>query len=245
MAVLFQLLIFSILMGTVEEKKPTIFMIGDSTMADKVYSPSNPEKGWGQVFPLYLTDDIRVQNYAVNGRSSKSFRNEGRWDKVIEQVQKGDYVIIQFGHNDQKHDDPSRFSDPKTYRENLHQYILEVQEKKAQPILATSIARRNFDEDGELVDTHENYMPEVTALAKELNIPLLDLNKRTTELIKEWGKEESKLLFMHFAPGQYEKFPEGVEDNTHLSPIGAFKVCDLVVEEINSVLPEFSKYLKD
>lgn len=246
MSLLFQLLIsISMIMHPNEDRKTTLFMIGDSTMADKVYSPSNPEKGWGQVFPLYLTDDIKVQNHAVNGRSSKSFRDEGRWDKVIDQVEEGDWVIIQFGHNDQKHEDPARFSDPQAYKENLRQYVTEVQGKGGQPILATPIARRSYDDRGRLVDTHESYIPEVKALAMELNVPLLDLNKRTTELINEWGEEESRLLFLHFAPGHYERFPNGVEDNTHLSPIGAFKVCDLVVEEMNRAVPRFAKFFKN
>jgi lysophospholipase L1-like esterase len=244
MSLITQLLIsLSLIAGHLEEKLPTIFMIGDSTMADKGYSPSNPEKGWGQVFPLYLNDNIKVQNHAVNGRSSKSFRDEGRWDVVIDQVQEGDWVIIQFGHNDQKNEDPARFADPKTYKDNLRRYILEVQEKGGRPILATPIARRNYQE-GSLVDTHKDYVTEVKALAEEMNIPLLDLNRRTTELINEWGEEESKLLFLHFAPGQYSRFPKGVEDNTHLSPIGAFKVCDLMMEEMNRAEPRFAKYFK-
>jgi lysophospholipase L1-like esterase len=238
------LMIIAAISGIVEERKPTLFLVGDSTMADKVYSPSNPEKGWGQVFPLYLKEGIEVQNHAVNGRSSKSFRDEGRWDEVINQVQKGDWVIIQFGHNDQKNEDPSRFADPKTYKDNLRRYVSEVQEKGGQAILATPIARRNYEE-GRLVDTHTSYVPEVKALAAEMNIPLLDLNKRTTELINEWGEEESRTLFLHFTPGQYSRFPKGVEDNTHLSPIGAFKVCDLVVEEINNAVPQLVKYFKD
>ncbi|KEO72644.1 rhamnogalacturonan acetylesterase [Anditalea andensis] len=245
MALIIQFLIgLSIFSGLAKDKYPTIYMIGDSTMADKGYSPSNPEKGWGQVFPLYLNDDIRVQNHAVNGRSSKSFRDEGRWDVVIAQVQEGDYVIIQFGHNDQKLEDPTRYTDPYRYKENLRLYITEVIDKGGHPILATPIARRDYDERGMLVDTHMDYVSEVKALAAEMDIPLLDINKRTTELINIWGEVESKLLFLHFSPGQYSRFPKGVVDNTHLSPIGAFKVCDLVVEEINSKIPELTMYIK-
>lgn len=246
MSLLYQLLIsLSLIASPADDRKVTVFMIGDSTMADKVYSPSNPEKGWGQVFPLYLIEEIIVQNHAVNGRSTKSFRDEGRWDKVIDQVKEGDWVIIQFGHNDQKSEDASRYSDPQAYKENLRRYVTEVQGKGGQPILATPIARRSYDERGRLIDTHESYVPEVKALAKEMNVPLLDLNKRTTELINDWGEEKSKLLFLHFAPGQYEKSPKGVEDNTHLSPIGAFKVCDLVVEEMSKEVPSFSTYFKN
>ena len=246
MYLLYQLLISrSLIAGQSDDRKITVFMIGDSTMADKVYSPSNPEKGWGQVFPLYLSNDILVQNHAVNGRSTKSFRDEGRWDKVIDQVKEGDWVIIQFGHNDQKHEDPSRYSDPAAYKDNLRRYVTEVQGKGGQPILATPIARRRYDDRGRLVDTHESYVPEVKALAREMNVPLLDLNKRTTELINEWGEEESRLLFLHFAPGQYERFPNGVADNTHRSPIGAFKVCDLVFEEMSTEVPSFSRYFKN
>lgn len=224
----------------------TLFLIGDSTLADKPYAGSNPEKGWGQVLPLYLKKGIRVENHAVNGRSTKSFRDEARWDTVRKRLKAGDYVLIQFGHNDQKVDSPDRYAAADTdYRSNLKRYITEAREKGAKPIIATPISRRSYDEQGVLEDSHGRYSEVVREVAAEMNIPLLDLHKKTVEVIKQFGVERSKELFLHYKPGDYDKFPEGKEDNTHLSPTGAFKVADLAVEELKSVVPEFKYFLKE
>jgi lysophospholipase L1-like esterase len=224
----------------------TLFLVGDSTLADKPYSGSNPEKGWGQVFPLYFKEGIKVENHAVNGRSSKSFRTEGRWNKVIKRVKSGDYVLIEFGHNDQKEESKSRFAAANTdYRRNLIRFIEETQHKGGKPILATPITRRSFDENGYLIDTHGRYSEVVREVAMEYNVPFLDLHKKTIVLLEQFGVEKSKELFLHYNPGNYERFPEGQEDNTHLSPTGAFKVCDLAVEEIKMKIPELRVFLKD
>ncbi|AGA79318.1 rhamnogalacturonan acetylesterase [Echinicola vietnamensis] len=223
----------------------TIFMIGDSTMANKPYSGSNPEKGWGQVFGLYFNDGVRVENHALNGRSTKSFRDEGHWDKVYQSIKPGDYVIIEFGHNDQKSKSPERYAAPDTdYRNNLIRYIEETYERGGKPVLATPISRRSY-EDGVLVDTHGRYSEVVREVAAEYNIPLFDLHSKTVEVIEQFGEEKSKELFLHYKPGDYERFKEGQEDNTHLSPTGAFKVCDLAVAELKQELPELVIFLKD
>ncbi|MEB2781071.1 rhamnogalacturonan acetylesterase [Algoriphagus sp. C2-6-M1] len=223
----------------------TIFLVGDSTMADKPYSGSNPEKGWGQVFPLYFKEGIRFENHAKNGRSTKSFRAEGRWKSVMKRLKPGDYVIIEFGHNDQKvnPEDPIAYANS-DYRDNLIRFVTEVREKEGKPVLATPISRRSFDENGVLKDTHGRYSEVVRQVAAELDVPLLDLHKKTIEVLGQFGVEKSKELFLHYRPGDYSQFPEGREDNTHLSPTGAFKVSDLAVEELRKELPELVKYLK-
>ncbi|AKD03743.1 rhamnogalacturonan acetylesterase [Pontibacter korlensis] len=234
------------LMALVQKRKEiTLFLIADSTVADKPYAKGNPEKGWGQVFPLYLKEGIKVENHAVNGRSTKSFRDEGRWDKVLKNIKKGDYVIIEFGHNDQKSEDPKRYAAPETdYRKNMERYIVETRAKGGIPVLATPIVRRKF-ENGQLVDTHGKYPDVVRAVAAEQNVPLLDLEKRTRELVSRYGEERSKDLFLHLEPGEYESLPEGRQDDTHLSAYGAFRVSDLVAEEMRTALPEVAKFLKD
>lgn len=124
--------------------KPTIFMIGDSTMANKTLSGGNQERGWGQMLSGFLDNDIVVSNHAVNGRSSKSFIDEGRWDTVLGQMCEGDYLIIQFGHNDEKADS-ARHTDPgTTYNANLRRFVEGAREKGATPIICNSIVRRNF-----------------------------------------------------------------------------------------------------
>ncbi|GAB3235155.1 rhamnogalacturonan acetylesterase [Algoriphagus aestuariicola] len=223
----------------------TVFLVGDSTMADKPYTGSNPEKGWGQVFPLYFKEGVRFENHAMNGRSTKSFRAEGRWDTVMERLKAGDYVIIEFGHNDQKINSADRYAfADSTYRDNLTRFVDEVRAKGGKPVLATPISRRSFDENGNLTDTHGRYSEVVREVATQLDVPIFDLHGKTVAVIEQFGVEKSKELFLHFKPGDYDKFPKGVEDNTHLSPTGAFKVADLAVEELKRELPELVPYLK-
>lgn len=223
---------------------PTLHLAGDSTMADKDFVPNNPEKGWGQVLPLYLKNGIELKNYALNGRSTKNFRAEGHWDRLLMALKPGDYVIIQFGHNDQS---PAkgveRYSPPEQYRANLQRFVAEVRDKQAIPILATSISRRKY-EGGILVRTHGVYPDTMRDLARELEVPLLDLEERSRELILAFGEERSKQLFLHYLPGEYERFPEGKEDDTHLSPTGAFAVCDLAVAALKEKVPELSKWFR-
>lgn len=224
----------------------TFFLVGDSTMADKPYAGSNPEKGWGQVFPLYFKEGIRFENHAKNGRSAKSFRDEGRWDVVMKSLKPGDYVLIEFAHNDQKinKEDKDAYADS-SFRENLTRFIVEVREKKGNPVLATPISRRSFDENQVLIDSHGRYSEVVREVAAQMQVPLFELHKKTVALIEQFGFEKSKELFLHYRPGDYSVFPEGKEDNTHLSPTGAFKVCDLAVEELKRELPELVKFLKE
>lgn len=228
------------------EEEVTLFLVADSTVSNKPFDKGgNPEKGWGQIFPLYLEDGLKVDNHAINGRSTKSFIDQGRWDKVLKLIKPGDYVLIEFGHNDQKIEDSTRYTDPDIgYRNNLNKYIAETRAKGGNPILATPIVRRRFDENGNFVDTHGKYPEVVRAVAKEENVPLLDLHKKSKELVKAYGEERSKQLFLHIQPGEYASLPEGREDDTHLSPYGAFRICDMAVEEIEENIPEITKYLK-
>lgn len=237
--------IFLLSFNQMEEVKVRIFMVGDSTMANKSYAPGNPEKGWGQIFPLYFKVRVEIFNHAVNGRSTKNFREEGRWDVVMNQVQIGDYIFIQFGHNDQKVDDPNRYASPDDYKINLARYVKEAREIGAIPILATPLSRRSFDTDGNLKDTHLEYTVKMKEVAEEMEVTLLDMNASSRALISTWGVEKSKELFMHIEPGQYDRFPEGIVDNTHFSPTGAFRICDLAVTEIKGKIPAIATYFKD
>ncbi|PZX49415.1 rhamnogalacturonan acetylesterase [Algoriphagus chordae] len=244
--IIFAVIVFTLAAFQHAEEEITFFLVGDSTMADKPYAGSNPEKGWGQVFPLYFKEGIRFENHAMNGRSTKSFRDEGRWDVVMDRIKPGDYVIVEFGHNDQKINSEDRYAfADSTYRDNLIRYVEEVREKEGKPVLATPISRRSFDENGNLVDTHGRYSVVVREVAAEMEVPLFDLHMKTIEMIEQFGLEKSKELFLHYRPGDYSHFPEGREDNTHLSPTGAFKVSDLAVEELRRELPELVKFLKD
>ncbi|MGR3811982.1 glycosyl hydrolase family 28 protein [Jiulongibacter sp. NS-SX5] len=226
------------------EKVVRVFMIGDSTMANKnIYDA--PETGWGQVFHELFTDVVEIQNHARNGRSTKSFRDLGHWKEVEKQLQPGDFVIIQFGHNDQKKSDPARWAPAKTdYRENLKNYIAEVKAKGAYPILCTPVNRRKFDDEGVFVDQHGDYPGVVRELASELSIPLIDMHHKSLGLLKELGVEDSKDLFMHVAPGVYPKFPEGLVDNTHFTPFGARSMAKLAAEALMNIKNPLRHYLK-
>lgn len=240
---LFSLLLFASFKGN--ESNITIFMIGDSTMANKSLTGGNPERGWGHMLPGFLSEEITVDNHAQNGRSSKSFIDEGRWDAVLSKMKKGDYVFIQFGHNDEKTDE-KRYTIPgSTFDENLRRFVNETRAKGGIPVLFNSIVRRNFNEDGILVDTHGAYLESPRNVAKEMNVPFVDLNKITHELMQGMGVEESKKLLMWVEPNTIPAMPKGKEDNTHLNVYGGRVVAGLAIEAIVEVVPELKQYVRN
>lgn len=225
------------------DDKPRIFLIGDSTCANKRPTDA-PETGWGMALPQYLNESVEVQNHAVNGRSTKSFRTLGHWQKVYEQLKPGDWVFIQFGHNDQKSDDTARYAAPQTdYRKNLIRYIEETRSKGANPVLLTPVMRRKFDADGQFVDQHGEYPGVVKEVAKKYNVPLIDVHATSREVIVRHGVEGSKQLFMHLPGKMYTKFPDGKIDDTHFSGYGAAVMAGLVADGMrsNSSLAGFLK----
>jgi len=225
-----------ILAGWIIPPVPRIFLVGDSTMADKPLVGS-PERGWGQVFPLFFSDGIVVENHARNGRSTKSFLREGRWDSVMERVRPGDYVLIQFGHNDAKKADTSRYAEARTdYRSNLVRFVREARARDAHPILITPVVRRRFNASGEFYDVHGEYPAVVREVGVEEEVPVVDLHARSMELMKQLGPVGSEPLFLHVGPGEFSAFPDGRQDDTHFSWRGAAVVARLVVEEI-AILP--------
>ncbi len=224
-------------------EKVRIFLIGDSTVANKPIE-DNPERGWGMMLPKYFNNDVTIENHAKNGRSTKSFRAEGLWDSVMVKLKEGDYVFIQFGHNDSKKEDSTRFADANTtYRENLTKFVAECRSKGAKPVLITPVMRRRFDEKGNFYDVHGDYPKVVREVAKALNVPLLDLHKKSEILIKSYGAEGSKKLFLHIDSCVYKSLPKGKKDDTHFSETGATKVAELVVEGIKELNLELTKYL--
>lgn len=181
----------------------------------------------------------------MNGRSSKSFRTEGRWDKIEKQLKKGDFVIIQFGHNDQKVKDSSKFTNPYTqYRANLERYVNETRVKGATPILMTSIVRRNFTENGVLVDTHREYPLVVRLVADAMKVPFVDMQLLTEQMEIAAGPEKSKLLHLHFKAGENAYYDKDKADDTHLSKLGAEKVANLAVISLKTLKTGLEKYIK-
>jgi lysophospholipase L1-like esterase len=220
----------------------SIYTIGDSTMANKkpeVY----PETGWCQVLQPLFNSSVTIKNHAVNGRSTKSFIDEGRWQMVLDSLKPGDVVFIQFGHNDEKIQDSTRYTVPfGSYSENLKKFVTESREKGAIPVLLASIVRRKFDETGKLTDTHGDYPVATRKVAAELNVPLIDLQKLTEDWVSGLGDEPSKAMFLWTEPN--DKFPEGRKDDTHLCEKGAKEVARLAMEDAKKQNLAFAKNLK-
>lgn len=260
-------LVFS---AAVEDKTTTIFIIGDSTAAKKDLSTGSPERGWGMALQCYFDSAyIRVDNHAVNGRSSKSFIDEGRWDKVLSAMKPGDYVIIQFGHNDEK---PAveRHTDPgSTFDYNLAKFVRETRERGGIPILMNPVVRRNFaqkplknDDDEKLrnttfadgsklvegdslIDTHGLYRVAPRDVAKRMNCHFVDANQITHDLEQGLGPEGSKRLHMWFLPGTEPSEPKGKQDNTHYNIYGAHQVARLLADALCQEIPVLKAYRKD
>ncbi|MBQ9668102.1 MAG: rhamnogalacturonan acetylesterase [Prevotella sp.] len=258
---------FLLLTSASDRRPTTIFMIGDSTMANKDISHDRKERGWGMALQCYFDPDfIRIDNHAVNGRSTLSFINEGRWDKVLEAMMPGDYVIIQFGHNDEKAP-KDRHTDPgSTFDYNLARFIRETREHGGIPVLMNCVVRRNFfvvapeNEDDELlrtttfqdgvkmiegdslIDTHGLYAVAPRDVATRMNCHFVDANRLTHDLEQGLGREASKKLHMWFLPGEEPSVPQGRQDNTHYNVHGAQVVARLLADALCEEVPVLTKY---
>ena len=272
-----------------DTKRPiTIFMIGDSTMANKPLDGDNQERGWGQMLSGFFTDDIRVDNHALNGRSSLSFILEGEWQKVYDAIQPGDYVFIQFGHNDEKIKSenrgtrpgtpepqlcPDQWGRPASFDDNLRRFVNETRSKGGIPVLFNSIARRSFFENknaaeeddlfgkgitqkaegDSLVETHiivrgdgtvDDYLEAPRRVAKELNVPFVEMNAISKQVILGEGVEGSKGLFCWLPANTYAAAPKGREDNTHLRISGARKMCAATIDAIGEAVPALKPFIR-
>lgn len=211
---------------------PRLHLVGDSTMADKV-NLAYPERGWGQLLPEFMLPELSIINHAANGRSTLRFLNEGRWQLLITELQAGDYVLIQFGHNDQKKDDPSRYAAAdSTYPQLLSRFIGEVRARNAIPLLATPICRRSFDEQGKLENNLLQYADAMRKVAAQEKVALFDLNAQSCADLSQFGQTASQAYFIQVPAGLYQKFPEGKIDNTHLNTQGASWIAQLFVREL-------------
>lgn len=218
---------------------PTVHFAGDSTMADKGDS-AYPERGWGELFRERLAPGWRLVNHAANGRSTVSFRTLGHWETLMAQLSAGDWVVIQFGHNDGKRHDPDRYAGPAVaFPSNLRTMIAEIRARGGSVVLATPVARRHWAADGTLTDTHGAYVGAVKSVAASEGVPLLDLERITREMILEAGPEGSKEFFVIFGPGAVPGHPEGREDNTHFSEAGARRVAVAAAAELSRLGASF------
>ncbi|MEY4331829.1 MAG: hypothetical protein RLZZ196_567 [Bacteroidota bacterium] len=224
------------------EKKKKIWLCGDSTIAIK-QTTAYPETGWGMPF-VYLWDStIEVKNLAKNGRSTKTFINEGLWSQVTNEAAEGDFVYIQFGHNDESEEKKDRYTNPEEFKSNLKKFINETKALKAIPILLTPVSRRKFDEAGMAQETHTIYSNLVKEVALSENALLIDLDTKSRELYQTFGKEKSTLLFLQLQPGEHPNYPDGKIDNTHFSELGARLIAQLVLKETQQLNTDLNSHI--
>ena len=215
-----------IFMLTSSSKTTTIFVICDSTAAEKSNPQSNPERGWGMVLQGCFDGKIIVDNHAVNGRSSKSFIDEGRWKKVLDKIKAGDYVLIQFGHNDEK-PAPDRHTDPETtFAANLRRYVNETRAKGGIPVLLNSVVRRCW------------------YVEKDMNVPFVDATKITHDIETQLGVIGSRKLHMWFRPGENPQIAKGRQDNTHYNVYGAHVVANALADALAAQVPALKRHVR-
>lgn len=255
-----------ICLSSTTRKPTTIFIIGDSTAANKDTLDGKKERGWGMMLQSCFDDNIRVDNHAVNGRSSLSFINEGRWQRVLDLIEPGDYVIIQFGHNDEK-PKADRHTDPgSTFDYNLARFVSETREHGGIPVLMNPVVRRNFfvvapdnDDDEKLrtttyadgvkmvegdslIDTHGLYRVAPRDVAHRMHCHFVDANQITHDLEQGLGPEASKRLHMWYKPGEEPSLPQGRQDNTHYNVYGATVVARLLADALCDEIPLLRRY---
>ena len=217
-----------------DDKKVKIFFAGDSTMSIKE-TKTYPETGWGMPFVYFWDSSVAVVNKAKNGRSTKTFISEGIWKLLIEEAREGDYIFIQFGHNDEAKEKLERYATPDTFKMNLVKFITEAKNKKAIPILFTPVSRRKFDKEGVAIETHKEYAALTREVAKEQNVLIIDLDEKSRALYQQFGAENSKLLFLQLQAGEHPNYPDGRADNTHFSEMGARLIAQLVLKELKGL----------
>jgi lysophospholipase L1-like esterase len=193
-----------------------------------------PETGWGEALqPCFDSTVVRVANRAMNGRSTRSFVAEGRWKAIVDSLRPGDYVFIQFGHNDEKAGTPN-YSSPDDYRRNLLHFVDDVRAHGGHPVLFTPVVRRRF-EGTHLVDTHGGYPDAARAAAAEADVPLVDMTRASAALVEPLGPDSSRTLWLHLEPGANPNYPTGVHDDTHFNPRGAQRMAALALEAIRAL----------
>ena len=231
--------------GSGAQEKIVLRLMGDSTMADKDLSYENPERGWGQRLKSHVDSDVVIANYAQNGRSTKSVQTLGIWDRVKNDLKAGEYLFIQFGHNDSKESDTTRYAAAfGAYQDNIRLFVDHALSVGAKPVLFTPVSRRWFDDEGNLKrDCHGDYPAAVKQIAEEYGLPVIDANTITQEWLISLGDEPSRRYYMWVEKGTNPKHPDGKVDNTHTNVAGARQIVNLLLPEIVKVIPELEEHV--
>jgi lysophospholipase L1-like esterase len=238
------LLPVALLSSSVGPRPITVYLAGDSTMAEKA-ADKRPETGWGEKLGQYFRpEDVRIVNRAMNGRSTRTFIAEGRWQAITDSLLAGDYVFIQFGHNDESPAKVGSYTPPDDFKRNLTRMVGDVRAKGASPVLFTPVQRRKFNDAGRLEDTHGDYPGYTRAVAAQLGVPLVDMLVSSGEVLSSFGADSSTKLFLQLEPGINPNYPQGVKDNTHFNPLGAELMARLALEGIRSLNLGLAEQLK-
>ena len=220
---------------------PTIFLSGNSTVTDQ---ENEPWASWGQMFPNFLKPEVVVANYAESGETLLAFKRENRLQKILSQMKAGDYLFMEFAHNDQK-PGGNHLDAMTTYKDELRYYIVEARKKGGKPVLVTSTNRRKFDENGKIINTLEEFPEAMRQLAKEANVPLIDLNAMSKTFYEALGVENSKKAFVHYPANSYPGQDKPLADDTHFNPYGAYELAKCVVQGIQQAIPDLAKYIRE
>jgi lysophospholipase L1-like esterase len=235
--------LFLIMVAFIPPKKNIrVWLIGDSTVCDQPPDRS-PVTGWGTPFKDFFDSAVSVKNMARGGRSTRTFISEGRWQNVYDSLQEGDYVLIQFGHNDEAREPQyrDRYTPVPDYKTNLIRFITEARSRKANPVLITPVTRMIFDSLGNIKETHKEYSAAVWEVGKQYNAPVIDLDAGSRELLQEYGQKWSKVLYMQLDPMEHPHYPAGRKDNTHFNEYGARRMAELVLAEIRKLKLELAE----
>jgi lysophospholipase L1-like esterase len=226
------------------EKKIRIFLAGDSTMCEYPQSRT-PLTGWGMPFAGFFDSSVRIENKARGGRSTRTFISEGRWKELVDQVSEGDFVMIQFGHNDEAKEEKykDRYTSVQDYTTNLELFVKETRAHKGLPILVTPVSRLRFGKDGRQEETHAAYTSAMLETGKRLSVPVINLDSLSIDLYNHMGEKNAPLLFMQLAPGEDPHYPDGQKDNTHFNEYGARKMASLVWTSFLKWYPDMKMHL--
>ena len=239
--IIFALLVIAIFIEAIPPKKTKIWMCGDSTMSNKE-TIAYPETGWGMPFANFWDSSVKVVNLAKNGRSTKTFIKENLWQQVLEGAQEGDFVFIQFGHNDEIESKKGSYTTPTEFKSNLTKFVNEARALKAIPILLTPVERRNFDTLGVLQETHKVYSKLIKEVADAENVLFIDVDTKSRELYQSFGKENSTLLFLQLKAGEHPNYPDGKIDNTHFSELGARLIAQMILKELKAMNTDLNNH---
>ncbi|WP_378930260.1 rhamnogalacturonan acetylesterase [Metabacillus herbersteinensis] len=223
----------------------SVYIAGDSTVQtyDEYWKP---EAGWGQMISRFFSTDVTFENNAIGGRSTKSFINEGRLDAILREIKPNDYLLVQFGHNDATISNPDRYASVPDYKNYLKTYINGVRQRGATPILVTPVGRRDFNaQTGKFNVSFPEYVKGMKEVAQEMDVDLVDLSTLSVAYYDSIGPEGTLSVFLHTAPGIYQAFPNGSQDNTHFQEYGAIQLGRLVSGGIKDLDIPLSAYVQD